>query len=420
MTTTEAQRTPERIGAFVVLTVLLPFALGYFLSYLFRAVNAVVAPDLVKEIGLTASELGLLTAAYLLAFALMQLPIGILLDRYGPRRVQAGLLVCASAGAVLFALAPSAALLTLARTLIGIGVAGSLMSGFKAVVLWVPKPRQALANSWVMSVGAIGLLVSTAPTEWAVQQIGWRGVFAVLAVVTALVSTLIYFLVTERRDPPTGATLGAQIKTLGTIYSDRAFLVLAPLLAATAGVHLAIQTLWAGPWFRDVAGLDRIGVANSLFAMAAAFFVGILFTGAVADWFQRRGVDTLKVMIGFLTVFMLSQAAIIADWAALRTPSWLLFGMTGQVAILAYPWLSHHFGSALSGRANTAMNLVIFMAAFLIQSAIGWIIDHYPKSATGGYAPEAYRTAFGAFLALEVAMLVSYLACRREFQRPPS
>jgi MFS family permease len=165
------------IGAWVALTVLLPFALGYFLSYLFRAVNAVVAPDLVKEVGLSASELGLLTAAYLLAFAACQLPVGILLDRYGPRRVQAGLLVIAAGGAALFAVAQSALVLTIARALIGLGVAGSLMSGFKAVVLWVAKPRQALANSWVMSVGAIGLLVSTAPTEWAVQQVGWRSVF---------------------------------------------------------------------------------------------------------------------------------------------------------------------------------------------------------------------------------------------------
>jgi predicted MFS family arabinose efflux permease len=246
-----------------------------------------------------------------------------------------------------------------------------------------------------------------------VRLIGWRGVFVALAAITALVSALIYFVVTERRDAPSGATLGAQVKSLGTIYGDRAFLALAPLLAASAGAHIAIQTLWAGPWFRDIAGLDRAGVASSLFAMAAAFFVGILFTGAVADWFQRRGVDTLKVMTGFLLVFMASQAAIVADWALLRTPSWLLFGMTGQVAILAYPWLSHHFGAALSGRANTAMNLLIFLAAFLIQYAIGWIIDHYPKPSGGGYAPEAYRAAFGAFLALQVAALLVYLAAGR-------
>jgi MFS family permease len=403
----------DRIRARVLLRVLAPFALGYFMSYLFRAVNAVVAPDLVRDLGLNASDLGLLTAAYLLAFAAFQLPIGILLDRFGPRNVQAGLLMIAACGALLFAFGGDAVTLMIARALIGLGVAGSLMSGFKAVVLWVAKPRQALANSWVMSVGAIGLLVSTAPTEWAVRSIGWRGVFIVLAGITALVALLIATVVPERRDLPTGTTLGAQLKTLGGIFADRAFLLLAPLLATSAGTHIAIQTLWAGPWFRDIAGLDRAGVAESLFLMAAAFFVGILFTGWVADWFQRRGVDTLTVMLGFLAVFMLSQFAIITLPSDRSLPAWLAFGMTGQVAILAYPWLSHHFGTALSGRANTAMNLLIFMSAFLVQWAIGWIIDGYPKSATGGYAPDGYRAAFGGFLALEVATLVAYLAGRR-------
>ena len=119
-------------------TVLAPFACGYFLSYLFRAVNAVVAPDLVRDVGLSASELGLLTAAYLIAFALFQLPLGMLLDRFGPRRVQTVLLCCAAAGGLLFAIADDVVTLTFARALIVLGIAGGLMAGFKAVVLWLP------------------------------------------------------------------------------------------------------------------------------------------------------------------------------------------------------------------------------------------------------------------------------------------
>ncbi|MEQ1616665.1 MAG: MFS transporter, partial [Hyphomicrobiaceae bacterium] len=149
---------PASLGLMVI--VLLPFGLGYLLSYLFRAVNAVVAPDLVSQIGLSASELGLLTAAYLLAFACFQLPLGVLLDRYGPRRVQAALLVAAAVGAALFAAGWNVWTLSAARALIGVGFAGGLMSGFKAVVLWVPEPRRALANSLVMSLGAVGLLFS--------------------------------------------------------------------------------------------------------------------------------------------------------------------------------------------------------------------------------------------------------------------
>ena len=284
------------------------------------------------------------------------------------------------------------------------------MSGFKAVVVWVPEPRRALANSLVMSLGALGLMVATAPMEYAVQAYGWRLAFGGLVAVTIAVALSIYFAVPERGNAPTALPLSDQFRQIGAIYSDKAFLALAPLLAMTAGTHIAIQTLWAGPWLRDVAGLDRTGVANTLFMMAAAFFVGILGTGAIADWFGRRKVDVLKVMLVFIILFMVAQTLIIVAPVSVAVWSWLLFGCLGQVAILAYPWLSSHFGGALSGRANTAMNLVIFASAFAIQFAIGALIDLYPRNATGGYPPEAYRMAFGVFLGAQVAMLGLFLA----------
>jgi predicted MFS family arabinose efflux permease len=402
----------------MALKVLTPFALGYFLTYLLRAVNAVVAPDLVGELGLDAAELGLLTAAYLAAFALFQLPLGVLLDRYGPRRVQAALVAFAGAGCVLFAIGSDGLTLTVARAMIGMGFAGGLMSGFKAVVLWVPEPRRALANAFVMSFGALGLLTATAPTELAVQAIGWRMVFLVLAAITFGVALIILTVVPERESARSTETLVQQVRQLLGIYRDKAFLVLAPLLAATAGTHIAIQTLWAGPWFRDVAGLDRIGVANHLFVTGAAFLVGILSSGAIADWFVRRGANELSVMAGFLALFVLSQVGIVLEVVSWNLLFWIPFGMSGQVAVLAYPWLSARFGTALSGRANTAMNLLLFLAAFAIQYAIGAIIALYPTTASGGYDPRSYQMAFGLCLALEIATFVLFLANWRLFRAP--
>jgi predicted MFS family arabinose efflux permease len=395
------------------LQVLTPFALGYFLTYLLRSVNAVVAPDLVAEIGLGAAELGLLTAAYLGAFALFQLPLGVLLDRYGPRRVQAALLAVAAAGCVLFAAGGDAATLTAARALIGLGFAGGLMSGFKAVVLWVPAPRRALANSCVMSFGALGLLMATAPTELAARTMGWRMVFVALATVTAGVALLILMVVPDPAERSQSTSLREQVHQLARIYSDKSFLAIAPLLATTAGTHIAIQTLWAGPWLRDVAGLDRTGVANTLFAMGVAFLAGILGSGAIADGLIRRGASELGVMVAFLLLFLIAQAGIVLEITSYGLVFWLLFGMSGQVAILAYPWLSARFGAELSGRANTAMNLIIFLAAFLIQYLIGAIIALYPQQATGGFDARSYQTAFAIFLGLQIVALVIFLANRR-------
>ena len=398
-----------------MLTVLAPFALGYFLSYLFRAVNAVVGADLAADIGLSATELGLLTSAYLFAFALFQLPLALLLDRYGPRRVQTGLFCCAAAGSLLFSIGDDVVVLTLARALIGLGFAGGLMSGFKAVVLWVPAPRRALANACIMSFGALGILVATVPVELAVLAVGWRAVFVGLALITLAVAALILLAVPEQAEGRR-ESLAQQILSVLPIYRDRLFWHLAPLLAITGGTHIAIQTLWAGPWFRDVAGLDRMGVANHLMVMAIAFLVGILSSGAVADWLGRRGVDLLTVMLGFLAVFFVAQLAVILQITSLTLPIWFLFGMFGQVAVLAYPWLSSHYGAALSGRTNTAVNLLLFLVAFAVQYAIGAIIDLFPPTASGGYSPEGYRWAFGVFLALQLLALLWYLAGRRSLR----
>jgi predicted MFS family arabinose efflux permease len=292
------------------------------------------------------------------------------------------------------------------------------MSGFKAVVLWVPEPRRALANAFVMSFGALGLLTATAPTELAVQAIGWRMVFLALAAITFGVALIILTVVPERESARSTETLVQQVRQLLGIYRDKAFLVLAPLLAATAGTHIAIQTLWAGPWFRDVAGLDRIGVANHLFVTGAAFLVGILSSGAIADWFVRRGANELSVMAGFLALFLLSQVGIVLEVTDWNLLFWIPFGMSGQVAVLAYPWLSARFGAALSGRANTAMNLLLFLAAFAIQYAIGAIIALYPTTASGGYDPKSYQVAFGLCLALEIATFVLFIANWRLFRAP--
>ena len=149
----------------MLLRVFIPFALGYFLSYLFRTVNAVIAPDLVRDIGVDPASLGLLTSAYFLTFAAFQLPLGVLLDRYGPRRVEAVLLLFAAAGAFAFARAETLNGLLLGRALIGLGVSACLMAAFKAYTLWFPKEKWPLVNGFQMAAGGLGALAATAPVE---------------------------------------------------------------------------------------------------------------------------------------------------------------------------------------------------------------------------------------------------------------
>lgn len=400
----------RRLDFGLLASILAPFALGYFLSYLYRAVNAVAAPDLVRDIGLSASDLGFLTAAYLLGFAGFQLPLGVLLDRFGPRRVQATLIALTGLGALVFAVAVERWGLSAGRALIGIGCAGGLMAGFKAIALWIPEERRALANSVVMAVGGLGIFAATVPADYAIQAFGWRGLFLGLMVMSLAVAGLIYLTVPEPGGRTAGETWGSQVRVVGRIFADPVFWRVAPLVALTAGVHIAIQTLWAGPWLRDVAGLGRDAVAANLAAMAIGFLIGTLVMGAVADWLGRRGIGLLHVMLGYIALFMAIEVALILEWVAAAAILWLAFGMVGQAGILAYPWLARYFGVGLAGRANTTLNFITFATAFVSQYAIGAIIDLWPTTATGGYAPQAYQASFGLFLGLQALALVWYLA----------
>ncbi|MCK4622585.1 MAG: MFS transporter, partial [Desulfuromonadales bacterium] len=153
----------QSLAVTTLIRLFLPFGLGYFVSYLFRTVNAVIAPDLVVDLGLSPADLGLLTSVYFLAFAAFQLPLGLLLDRFGPRRVESALLLLAAAGALLFARAESLLGLIIGRSLIGLGVSACLMAAFKSFTAWLPSARLPFANGMQMVSGGLGALMATTP-----------------------------------------------------------------------------------------------------------------------------------------------------------------------------------------------------------------------------------------------------------------
>jgi predicted MFS family arabinose efflux permease len=409
----EAQQRDPGLGR-IVLLVLLPFGGGYFLSYLFRAVNAVVAPDLVRDVGLSTSGLGLLTAAYLFAFAAFQLPLGILLDRFGPRRVQTFMLLTSAAGALLFGLAGSEGLLILSRALIGLGFAGGLMASFKAVAEWAPPGRMPLLNSWVMAFGGIGVIAASTPADIAVQAFGWRAVFIALAAVTALAAVAIWTVVPRRMEHRNsrGETMGDQVRALRRIYSDREFWRVVPVITTACGSHIAIQTLWAGPWLSDVAGLERDAVAFILLLMAIAFTAGILGSGAITDWLRRYGFGPLFVMIVAVAFYLVAQVGLIFGPVTWMLPLWIVFGAMGQLGVLGYPYISEHFGTALAGRAGTAINLLVFGTAFAMQYGIGAVLDLW--SAEGGRPREAYTTAFGICFGIQVLSFAWFFVGRKK------
>jgi len=397
----------------LILRVFLPFVAGYYLAYLFRSINAVMASPLATEQGLSAGDLGLLTSVYFLTFAAAQIPIGILLDRYGPRRIQSVLLVVASLGSALFAVSENFSMLLLGRALIGLGVASALTAGMQALVLWFPRERVPLLNGLMIMLGALGAVTATWPAELLLASIGWRELFGLLAALTAICAILVRLVVPEAA--PTRST--AVSVGLKKVFGDPRFWRLAPLSASCIGTAWALQGLWAAQWFADVDGFDRAGVVQHLFMMAIALSVGAIGLGIAADQMRRRGVGP-EVLLGLVaTVFIGIQLALILR---LPLPSYVLWSgvaATGAATVLSYAILAEYFPKELTGRANGALNLFHVSAAFAVQYAIGVVVQQWTPDA-GHYPEEAYRTAFVLNVAFQVVAWI-WFVMPRACLRPP-
>ncbi len=395
----------------LVLAVFCPFAAGYFLSFFFRNVNAVISRDLARDFDLSSADLGFLTATYMLAFAAFQLPLGVLLDRYGPRRVLTALMCVAGTGALVFSLAQDFVMLSLGRALIGLGVSGCLMGAIKAFTLWFPLSRLATLNGLYLAIGGLGGLSATAPAEAFLGPFGWRALFTVLAAASVSAAALIFFLVPEKPLPGHGQTLRAQIAGFGRIFASTPFWRIALPLVVCHAVYQALQGLWLAPWLYDVAGFERAAVAGALFTTAVAYTVGSVFFGVSSDRLAGAGVSRLTVYkLGLVT----SLAMFILLAAGVTTALPLILAVYGFSAIsgaLAYALFAPLFPPEMTGRVITASNVMMFATSFLFQWGIGAVLRFFPE-ADGRYPVESYAVAFWSLAALQVAVVLWLLPMR--------
>ncbi len=393
-----------------LLTVFLPFAAAYFLSYLYRTVNAVIADELTASLGVTAAGLGLLTSAYFIAFGLFQAPLGLLLDRFGPRRVEAALLLVAAAGAALFAVGEDLATLAAGRALIGLGVSACLMAALTANVMWWPKERLPMINGLFIAFGGLGAVFATTPVRLLLTLTDWRGLFLGLAVATVVAALAIAVTVPERR-PAAGdagagrASLADMLRGTAAVFANRLFWRLAPAAAAVQGVFMAYASLWAGPWLRDVDGFDRLGVALHLQYAAIAMVAGYASFGVIADMARRWGLTPLAVQSAGMALAVAVQAALALGLPLPPALAWVLYPFLATSSVMSYALLSQDFPPEMAGRVITAVNLLMFLVAFALQTAIGALIGLYPATEAGGYAAEGHRMALLCAVALQTAAL---------------
>jgi len=381
-------------------TVLLPFAAGYFLSWVYYTINALIADRLVQDLALTPSELGFLTATYLLGMAIVQLPLGSLSDRHGPRWVQSVCCLIAALGAVVFAMASSLPTLLIGRFLLGVGTATSFTAGANAIALWFPAHRIAFATGLFVMLGSLGAVTATLPAQSLVDTFGWRPVFLLLALLSALCAALIYLIVPDRAWSRQDQS-ATHHNSSANILSNRRFWKLAPVSATCIGTTWSLQSLWAAPWLSEVEGYDHASVVHVLFAMAVSLSIASLAFGLLAGRMQGSvAIERLFAVI--MLLFMSAQTAIVLRVPILASLPWIVVAAVGSATVVSYSILASYVPKEGLGRANAAFNLMHLVVAFAVQWMLGVIVDLWPIVASH-HPITSYQTAFTSALALQGA-----------------
>lgn len=390
------------LQGWMAIQVFLCFACAYFMSFALRTINAVIAPDLVREFGLDNGALGSLSSAYFLGFAAMQLPLGIWLDRFGARRTHATLLLFAAAGCAGFALATDPRVLWVGRLLIGIGISGALMSALKSFRHWYPPERQQQLAAWMLVVGNFGALSTTVPVQAMLPAVGWRNVFWIGFALVVIFAAGVWALLPrdEERSSAVHASGGSPWAGYAEVFADRYFLKMVIVNILTQSGFIAIQTLWAGPWFNRVLGMDPGESARALLALNFTMMMAYLGLGWLMPWIARSG-WTIVSIIGVSGIAMIAVEATIATVHAPWT--WVLFPLLGLVSTpftLVQSHVSLTFPAALTGRAFTAFNLLVFSGVFISQWLFGVGVD--VSKGFGLAEPDAFRATLIGWACLQM------------------
>lgn len=382
------------------------------LSQFYRASTTVIAPELIRDIGLTPEMLGFSGACFFLALGAAQVPVGILFDRIGARLTVALLAVLAVLGSLAHAAVASGGQLAAARFVIGLGHGGSFMATVFLISRWYPRARWSTALSWVFASSMLGIAAAGAPLAFVSERFGWRAAFVIVAVIQAAVGVL--FLLLVRDDPPDAAprlgeheTLRKALAGFVTILRLPGFRRVMMLQFFAYAVLATMMGLWAGPYLHDVHGLDPIARGNVLIAMAAAQTVGVLATGPLDRLFNTRKWVATAGAVATIAV-LLALAVHPRPPIAVAITLLLVLCAVSAYGVVVVSHGRTFYPEPLAGRGATTFNMAQVLGCALMPIATGFIPRFFPITEKG-YAPEAYQFIFVAIAAMLGAGLAVYL-----------
>ena len=397
----------KAIGVFFV------FAFGYFLSCLLRAITATLSPILTSEFNLLAADLGLLAGGYFLGFACMQIPLGYLLDKYGPKKIVSSFLLIALIGTSSFALAQSFSGLLISRILIGVGVSACLMAPLTGYRIWFAENQQQRANSWMLMIASLGFLSSTLPVQLLLPSFGWRWIFGGIAGLI-LVSIILMLAFIPKWDHQKDESLKDQIKqgSLADVWKNKFFISVIPMGLFNYGGLMAIQTLWAGPWMIRVAGYTPLESATGLFWINITMLISFFLWGYFLPKITNLGFSALKILKLGLPISFFVMLIIILIGPKAGAFYITLFILSSIFLSVTQPAVGLSFPSYLAGKALTSFNLLIFLGTFIMQWLMGLVIDLIKNF---GYSEIlGFKSAFSVFLILSLISYIFFLIINKK------
>ena len=382
------------------------FAFGFFISNLLRSITATLTPVLTLEFDLTAGNLGLLAGGYFLGFSLMQIPAGYLLDKYGPKKVVAYLLLIALISTISFAFAKNFTGLLISRFFIGVGVAACLMGPLTGYRVWFEEKYQQRANSWMLMVASFGFVISTLPVQILLPLIGWRSIF-LLIVILILLSIILIVLFIPSWKNHNDIEVNKQSAKISDVWKNKFFISLMPIAFFNYGGVQAMQTLWAGPWMLNVTGYSPLDSATGLFWINITMLIAFLVWGYILPKLSSYGIDSMKIVKFGLPVSYIIFFLIIVMGQKAGATMFTIYILSSIVLSLTQPAVALSFPQNLAGKSLTSFNVFIHSGTFFVQWGIGLIID-YCKS-IGFDTVLSYRVSFSVFLIICILSYVFFI-----------
>lgn len=388
----------------------------YILSQFYRVSNAVISPNLIHDLNLNAETLGILGGAYFYSFALLQIPMGPMLDRIGPRIILTVFPIIGACGAFLFGISGSFSLALWGRILIGVGMAPVLMGAMKIFILNYPNEKFSTLTGTILSIGTLGNIFAASPLAYITSLVGWRLTFLLAGVITIIISILCFFSIEDKDNIQRSSNTDkiGMLQPIRMVLGSLAFWQIGFLAFFRYGTFVGLQGLWLGPYLIYTKGFSPVQAGNLILLLSLGIVVGGPISGRISDRFFR---SPKWVAFGGLTFYSVGLLFLLIG-GNIKNPIWygsIFFGMGffTSFGMLIYSHAKDLFPLSISGTAMTLVNFFTMAGGAIFMPALGKVIESFSKEGQYHYSIEAYHLSFLICLLGMTASLIFYLFSKR-------